>query len=173
MPVQVVVLLGAPGSGKTTVGRALGAEHGWRWREWEAELVARWGGREAFLERKTEALADLHSRVRAMAAEPGAPLVYESTGLSEAAFIDALTDEFATFVVRLDVGEEEAIRRAAARPTGEHLTDDTDALRAVWGAFTEHVVPTRSVDLVIDTEQTPVAEACDRILVAAAARLTR
>ena len=119
--------------------------------------------------RKTEALADLHSRVRAMAAEPGAPLVYESTGLSEARFVDELTHEFTALVVRLDVGEEEALGRAAVRAKGEHLTDDAEAVRAVWVAFTEHVVPTRSVDLVIDTEQTPVAEACDRIVVAVAA----
>ncbi len=100
-----------------------------------------------------------------MAAERGAPLVYESTGLSEARFVDELTHEFTAFVVRLDVGEEEALGRSATRARGEHLTDDTDAVRAVWAAFTEHVVPTRRVDLVIDTEQTSAAAVCDRIVV--------
>jgi hypothetical protein len=51
VPVQVVVLLGAPGSGKTSVGRALG-ERGWRWREWEVELVGEWGRRDEFLANK-------------------------------------------------------------------------------------------------------------------------
>ena len=49
MAVDIVVLLGGPASGKTTLGRLLGARAGWRWREWEIELVRDWGTREQFL----------------------------------------------------------------------------------------------------------------------------
>jgi adenylate kinase family enzyme len=37
-----VVLLGAPGSGKTTVGEEL-ARRGLRWREWELWILEQWG----------------------------------------------------------------------------------------------------------------------------------
>ena len=38
---MIVVLLGPPGSGKSTIGGALG-HVGFRWREWESYILDRW-----------------------------------------------------------------------------------------------------------------------------------
>ena len=137
---------------------------GWRWREWELDLVREWGDRENFLANKVEALGRLHDKVRAMAAEDGAPVVYETTGLSDASFVDGVTRDFASFVVRLDVGEDEALRRLRARPAGEHLTDAENVVRHVRSVFHTAVVPARRVDLVIDTETTTPDQACEMIV---------
>ncbi|HKE73428.1 MAG TPA: hypothetical protein VKB57_07420 [Acidimicrobiales bacterium] len=147
----VIVLLGAPGSGKSAVGAALGAL-GFRWREWEPEIVARWGSREAFLARKDEALPALHAEIGRWVAAPGGPAVVESTGLSDAPLLDTLARDHACFTVRLDVSEPEAQRRVAARERGRHLSDDADGARAVWRAFADRVAGVRPCDLVVDTE---------------------
>jgi shikimate kinase len=146
----VVVLLGPPGSGKSAVGAELGGR-GFRWREWEPEIVARWGSREAFVAHKAAALPALHDEIRRWAAAEGGPAVVESTGLSDAPLLDALARDHQCFTVRLDVPEAEALRRVAARERGRHLSDGAGANRAVWRAFAERVAGVRPCDLVVDT----------------------
>jgi shikimate kinase len=146
-----VVLLGPPGSGKSTVGAELG-RLGFRWREWEPEILARWGSRAEFLARKAEAVPELHGRILAWVTAPGAPAVVETTGLSDAPLLDALARDHACLVVRLDVSEDAALRRVAEREAGRHLADEAGANRAVWQAFYAVAAPARHADLVVDTE---------------------
>jgi shikimate kinase len=149
---SVVVLLGPPGSGKTSIGEAL-ERKGFRWREWELVIRDRWGSREAFLDHKAEALPALHEEILRWVAAEGSPAAFETTGLSDAPLLDALERSSPSMlVVRLDVSEEQAARRVAARPDGRHLSDDVETNRAVWRSFQEHVVPHRRVDLIVDTE---------------------
>jgi hypothetical protein len=155
---RVVVLLGAPGSGKSAIGALLGAS-GFRWREWEPIILERWGSRESFLAAKAEALPLLHREIRSWIDEDGPVAVIESTGLSDAAFLDDLDAAGDCFVARLDVSEREALRRVASREPGRHLSDDTAANAAVWRAFRDVVVPTRRCDVVIDTDTTSAVEA--------------
>ena len=147
---RVVVLLGAPGSGKSTVGEELG-RRGLRWRDREPEIVARWGSRDAFVARKAELLGVLHAEILGWVAEGGAAAVVESTGLSDAPLLDTLARDHDCLVVRLDVSRDAAAARVAARERGRHLSDDGAAHRAVWQAFHDLVVPVRPADLVIDT----------------------
>ena len=160
---SAVVLLGPPGSGKTTVGRLL-AVRGLRWREWEQWLVDRWGTREAFLADKERALSELHDEVVEWATSDDTPAVLETTGLSDAPLLVRLRSSVATVVIRLDVSEDEAMRRVAARAPGEHLTDDVERSRAVWRAFCDHVAGAVEVDLAIDTERVAADVATEMIL---------
>jgi shikimate kinase len=161
---SVVVLLGAPGSGKSAVGAEL-ATLGLRWREWEREIVKRWGSRDNFVANKVEALQALHDEMKAFIESPGTAVAIETTGLSDAAFLDELSRGHSLFVVRLDVSEAEATRRIAERERDRHLTDDTESNRAIWQrAFYEAVPPHRHSDLVIDTERMSAKQAATRIM---------
>lgn len=161
---RAVVLLGPPGSGKSTVGTELG-RLGLAWRDWEPRLLEAWGDRQQFLANKEAALAGLHAELRAFIESADSAAVLESTGLSDRDFLDELQREQpGTLFVRLDVSETEALRRAAGRLQGRHLADDLEANRAVWRAFATHVAPNRRVDLVIDTESVGPAEAALTIL---------
>ncbi len=147
---RLVVLLGAPGSGKSTVGALLG-ERGFRWRDWERWLRDRWGEREAFLPMKEAALADLHGELRAFVSAEASAAVIESTGLSDAPFLEELTATHLPFIVRLDVSRAEAARRMNERARGEHLTDEVESSLRVWDLFQGHVAPARAAELVVDT----------------------
>ena len=75
-------------------------------------------------------------------------------------------------MVRLDVSEDEALRRVKSRPQGKHLTDDVELNREVWQAFDQNVMPYRRYDLVINTEKTSPAAAVELILAAHASNGT-
>ena len=113
------MLLGAPGSGKSTVGRELG-RRGLRWREWEVVVLERWGSRDAFLAQKADALPALQAEILRWIQEGDGAAVFETTGLSDGAFLDAMEDVTRAYVVRLDVAEDEAMRRVCERPHDEH-----------------------------------------------------
>ena len=161
---RAVVLLGAPGSGKSTVGEGLG-RLGLRWRDWERELLIRWGSLEAFAANKTQALGEHHRDLLAFVDAAESSAILESTGLSDREFLDRLQHERPdTVIARLDVSQSEALRRIAARQQGRHLIDDAEANRRTWQAFQYLVVPSRCVDLVIDTDVVDALEAARTLL---------
>lgn len=160
--VTVVVLLGAPGSGKSVIGNEL-RRRGLRWHDWEATILERWKSREHFVANKDQALPLLHRQITEWIESDVQVAVVETTGLSDAPLIDALDRSGSALIVRLDVSEEEASRRVAARIHGQHLSDDLDVNREVGRAFRREVIPRRRVDLVIDTESDSIDAAVARI----------
>lgn len=67
--------------------------------------------------------------------------------------------------MRLDVSEEEALRRVSMRQRGRHLSDDPADNRAVWRACREQA-DHREVDLVVDTDVVRVESAVAAITTA-------
>ena len=109
------------------------------------------GLRDAFVANKEDGLRLLHAEIEALIDTPGAPVVLETTGLSDAAFLDRLAAERRVLFVRCDVSWAAAGRRIAARPTGQHLSDDP--LTTVASGTSSRRTSRRTVvDLVIDTE---------------------
>jgi hypothetical protein len=92
--------------------------------------------------------------------------VVETTGMSDADFLDGLERDHRCLVVRLDVSEAEAMRRVAARARDGHLTDDVERNRVVRRAFYEGPGTDRRVDLAIDTDVKPPAGVTDEIVAA-------
>jgi len=161
----VVVLLGPPASGKTTIGDAL-AGLGFRFREWEMTILEQWGTRAQFVASKAVALPALQRDIRSWIELGGARAVIESTGLSDGEFLDALARDMPCFVARIDVSEAEARRRLATRARGRHLTDDLAGNARVRREYERLVLLHRPVDLVIDGDHTLAPDAA--ALIAAA-----
>jgi hypothetical protein len=161
----VIVLLGPPASGKTTIGEAL-AGLGFRFREWELKILEQWGTRAHFVANKADALPALHRDIRSWIDLDGARAVIESTGLSDGDFLDALARDVPCFVTRIDVSVDEAHRRLEHRARGRHLTDDLTGNARVRREYEELVLARRRVDLVIDGDRTSAPEAA--LLIAAA-----
>ena len=163
--IEVVVPLGAPGAGKSTIGHAL-ERHGLRWREWERFILDRWGSRDAFVANKKELLPLLHQEILDWIAADSSAAVIETTGLSDAPLLAQLEETRATLVVRLDVGEDEALRRIDQRTPGRHLSDEIGLNRRVWMAYQRDVVPHARVDFVFNTGTQPVEAIVAAILTA-------
>jgi shikimate kinase len=159
----VVVLIGAPGSGKSSIGEAL-ARRGVRWRDWERTLVERWGSRDEFLDHKAVALEQHHEELAAWIASDPAPCAIETTGLSDHEWLLELRHTNGTVVVRLQIDEATAMQRMRSRPRGRHLSDDPVHQRGVWEAFHDPAAPQLDVDLVIDTVRTSADDAAEMIL---------
>ena len=87
--------------------------------------------------------------VRWIASEP-TPAAMETTGLSDASLLDELEAGGEAFVVRLEVTEDEALRRVADRARGRNLSDDPEHNRSVWHAV-QAAAASHRTDLRIDT----------------------
>jgi hypothetical protein len=81
------------------------------------------GGPESFVAAKDRALSALHDDQRAWIDERGWAAVLDSTGLSDAAFLDELEQPGTAPVVRAE-SLTAALRRVAGREQGRHLNDD-------------------------------------------------
>ena len=125
-------------------------------------IIERWGARDAFLRSKATALPELHAEMRRWIGSDSTPAVIETTGLSDAPLLDDLEAAGGTFVVRLDVSEQDARRRVAERDRGRHLSDEPEHNRSVRRAF-DSGAASRGADLVIDTSAVTVASAAARI----------
>ena len=99
------------------------------------------GRRDAFLRSKATALPELHAEIRRWIGSDSTPAVIETTGLSDAPLLDDLDAAGETFVVRLDVSEQDALHRVAERDRGRHLSDDPEHNRSVRRAFATRVPP--------------------------------
>jgi shikimate kinase len=129
-PVRALVLVGFMGAGKTSVGRALSAQLGWRFEDLDDRVEAREGrtvseifrdaGEAEFRRAEHAALRELLAE-----AETGPPLIL---ALGGGAFIQAenaaLVKGLETLTVFLDAPPEELWRRCSADPVERPLQRD-------------------------------------------------
>jgi shikimate kinase len=151
-----IVLVGAPGTGKTSIGLAL-ARLGYWFEDREAALLARYGSIEEFRRRKDEAIARLHADFLAAVRAEAKHWVYESTALTERDFVTRLRDEFGGFAVRLEIPLDTALERVGARTPGANLSNDAEATGRHWQLCND-AYETMSFELSVDTSRHTPAE---------------
>lgn len=133
----VVLLVGPPGSGKTSIGEHLASDFGYVYEDREAGLLREWGSLEAFREHRDDAIRAMHDAFERELASTGAPLVYESTALTERGFVERLQRDAGAFTVLLTVTLDRALARIARREPGGNFSNAPDTTTAVWSACTE------------------------------------
>lgn len=160
--IELIVLVGAPGSGKTAIGNELASRYGYRYRDFEAELVEIYGPLETFVQHKNKAILDVHRVIVNTIAESGPVVVIETTALSEQDFIDDLIRTHRSLTVRLDVSLPNALERIQNRVKGRNLSNGIGTNQWIWERFYE-VHEKREFDLRIDMNRESVSVAARSI----------
>jgi shikimate kinase len=154
---EVLILMGPPGSGKTAVGHELAANYGFRYTDYEAGLVEKYGPVELFVRYKKKAMKELHESIIASIDISLPPLVFETTALSEKGFVEGLIERYSTFTALLDVPLATGLERIESRPRGRNLSNSPGTNQWIWERFAEVHVD-RKVDLRLDSQLCSVEE---------------
>jgi len=131
VPAPGVVLVGPPGSGKTTIATALADDLGYRYVDRERLLVQEFGSREGFLAAKETALPAMQTAIRRWMAEEPTPWIHETTALSERDFVEELR-LLGALMVRLEVSRGAALERVGQRPAVSNFQTDAAATGRMW-----------------------------------------
>jgi shikimate kinase len=148
--IQFLVLLGPPGSGKTTLGKLLARELGYSYRDIERELLHAFGSADAFLANKPAVLARIEAEIHARAADLDLPVVIESTGLSDRDMLMRLPPE-ETLIVGLFVPESVCAERIAQRQKGSNFNNDPETQTRFHRFWEAEIAPTYTIDLKLNT----------------------
>jgi len=161
-PLEAIILIGPPGSGKTVIGFELAERFGYRYTDYEAGLVEKYGPVELFVRYKKQAIPELHRTIIATIDPAQPPIVVETTALSERDFIEELIAAHRTLIVLLSATLETALERIESRPRGRNLSNSPGTNHWIWERFDE-AHGAREADLKIDTESVSVSEASSMI----------
>jgi shikimate kinase len=164
-PVRRIVLIGLPGSGKSTVGPLLAHRLGWAFLDFDDEIVRRCGrsvarlfqqeGESAFRAMEAELTAELSCRTDVVLAPGGGWAV--QPGLRESLPQDSA-------VIWLRVTPAEAIRRLRGSPVERPLLVGTDPLGAMRALHEERQHRYARADLTLDVDDRDAAEIVDSIV---------
>lgn len=160
-----VLLVGFMGSGKSSVGRAVAERLGWRFIDFDDEIVREAGASipEIFAERGEAYFREIEARVaeRLLAEET---VVLGSGGGWSAVEgrLDDLPPGTTSFWLR--VSPESAVRRAGVEPGARPLLDRKDALEEASRLLTERAPFYGRARWAVDTEDATVEDVSARIL---------
>jgi shikimate kinase len=162
--VRRIVLVGLPGSGKSTIGPLLAARLGWVFLDFDEEIVRRSGlsvarlfqekGETAFRAMEAELTAELSSRTNVVLA-PGGGWV------AQPGLLESLSQDSA--VVWLRVTPAEAIRRLGGSPVERPLLTGADPLGAIEALQQQRQHRYARADLTLDVDDRDAAEIVDSI----------
>lgn len=161
-----IVLVGLPGSGKSSVGAALAARLGWPFVDLDREIerqagqsvaeLFRTGGESAFRQREASVTRQ-YVNAGAMVISPGGGWMCQPG-------LPALLRPTSR-IIHLVVSPEEAVRRlAGGRRDRPLLADAADPVAAVRRLAEERAPHYAAADAVIDTDGRSVAEVVDAVL---------
>jgi len=168
----ILVLLGPPGSGKTHLGERLCATLGLSFEDEEAAWVRRYGSRQTFLGSKPDALAEREQQIRARVESSTAPLVIESTGVSDQPVLESLARDFRVLLVKVIAARDTCVERVGSRPRGRHLNNAPDDAGRFHDFWMREIEPRYAFDLELATDARAESDLVQavRSLVDAAAR---
>jgi len=163
---DILVLVGPNGVGKSTIGRALGATGVYQYLDLEAFFVEQCGTLSAYRAARGSVYAQFESSVRAAMANEHRPVVFEEVLLNDAAraMLAALERDYNVVMVNVSASRDTCLRRAAARTEGVRFPKTEASVGEVWDRFSADAVPSSRSMIAIDTERETISAVVDRFV---------
>lgn len=160
-----IVLVGLPGAGKTTVGRALAERLGRPFVDFDAEIVRRTGKSvaELFATSGEQHFRDLEAAMTQEVAKMEPSVLAPGGGwITQPGLADRLGSD--TLLIHLSVSPATAVARMAGGVESRPLLTGGDAEGKIAALWRRREAAYSRADLVIDTEMLDVQEVTDAVL---------
>ena len=153
---DAILLMGPPGSGKSTLGNELYKRGLATYTELEPLIVEMFGRGEAFVPKRPQAHRWIRNFYRQQLAEANLPIVIETTGIGDRAFLQELAQSYVLMLVMLDTPRDLCLDRVHSRPKGHHVSAPGKPVDEFYDDWHSQTKPTYEFDLSVsgtDLEQ--------------------
>jgi len=158
--VDAILLMGPPGSGKSTLGNELHGRGIATYTELEPLIVEMFGQGRAFVPKRPRAHRWIREFYRQQLAEANLPVVIETTGISDREFLQELAECYALLRVLLTTSCEICLDRVRTRPKGHNVGAPEKPMAQFYDDWHSQTKPSYAFDLPVsgtDLEQAVAA----------------
>ncbi|MGI9328081.1 MAG: hypothetical protein ACR2PZ_22865 [Pseudomonadales bacterium] len=121
--IDLVYLMGPPGSGKSTLGNELNRLGIADFTDLEPMLVRKYGSGEKFAKQRPMVHRWIRNFYREQLTTVSLPVVVETTGIGDRPFLEELCTKYRVLFVKLDTPRDQCVARVGSRASGQHVNE--------------------------------------------------
>ncbi len=146
---QLIVLLGPNGVGKTTIGRRLERDYSCRFIGIEQFFLERYPRLEDLVEHMETAVHDFQTHIQQAIAHSPDPIIFEETGVNPMLFamIQDFIAHYRIVIVHIQTPESLCQQRVVQRGTSQNYAKDPQFVANNRKKFFEQVLPNLQIDM--------------------------